>query len=61
MHNHDQGIEPGCRWCDLDLLMAELAGDVGVTNLDRYVRIEIDSLRDAAERRWEERTEAANA
>jgi hypothetical protein len=47
MHRHDQGLQEGCRWCDLDLLLRELAGDVGLANLERYMAIEFDVMRRA--------------
>jgi hypothetical protein len=45
MHRHDQGLLEGCVACELDVVLRKLAGDVGVENVRRYVRIEIDLMR----------------
>ncbi len=44
MHNHDQGLQPGCRWCDLDILLHELAAQWGPSNLDSYLRVEMNAI-----------------
>ena len=44
MHKHDQGIDPDCQWCNLDLLLIELAGDWGMSNLDSYLKTQLDSM-----------------
>lgn len=51
MHKHDQGIEVGCRWCDLDILLHELAKQWGTSNLESYLRVELMRLWELEERK----------
>jgi hypothetical protein len=50
VHRHDQGFDPECEWCQLDLLLRKLAGDCGVSNLDSYLRTEMSILWNQAEK-----------
>lgn len=45
LHDHAQGIEPGCQFCDLDLLLRVLVARSSTEIVARYVAVEVSVIR----------------